>query len=147
MRHTLPALITSLKMCTNPCSRSYIHEFMLLGEGVKELFPEIIRRIKAPIGNPNAPLKAVLSQSWHDMYKGVVCLVKIIDGSIKKGDVVATYVIQRKAPGSTFVHPRAVHPTVYLEIVLYTMHRNCFHLRGNLGTIRGKYMKLWKLDY
>ncbi len=56
------------------------------GLGVKELLPEIIKRIDGPIGDPEKPLKALLFDSWFDEYRGVICLIEIVDGSIKKGD-------------------------------------------------------------
>ena len=56
------------------------------GLGVDKLFPAVIERIPHPKGNSENPLKALLFDSWFDEYRGVVCLIEIIDGSIKKGD-------------------------------------------------------------
>lgn len=56
------------------------------GAGVQELFPIIIDRIPAPAGDDNQPLKALLFDSWYDEYRGVICLIEIIDGCITKGD-------------------------------------------------------------
>lgn len=60
------------------------------GLGVKELFPEIINRISAPIGDPNKNLKCLLFDSWYDEYRGVICLIELIDGSISKGDKITS---------------------------------------------------------
>lgn len=56
------------------------------GKNVETLFPAIIERISPPEGNPENPLKALLFDSWYDEYRGVICLIEIVDGSIKKGD-------------------------------------------------------------
>lgn len=56
------------------------------GIGIKELLQAIIERIPAPQSNLNEPLKALLFDSWFNEYKGVVCLIAIKNGMIKKGD-------------------------------------------------------------
>jgi len=58
------------------------------GKGIEELLDAIIERIPAPQGNKNAPAKALIYDSWFDNYLGAICLVRIFDGSIKKGDEV-----------------------------------------------------------
>jgi elongation factor 4 len=56
------------------------------GIGIDKLFPTIIERIQPPQGNAEKPLKALLFDSWYDEYRGVICLIEIIDGSLHKGD-------------------------------------------------------------
>lgn len=58
------------------------------GLGIDQLLPAIIDRIKPPVGEADKPLKALLFDSWFDEYRGVICLIEIIDGSIKKGDII-----------------------------------------------------------
>jgi elongation factor 4 len=60
------------------------------GIGLDTLFPAIIERIKTPEGSSDAPLKALLFDSWFDEYRGVICLIEVIDGSLKKGDMIAS---------------------------------------------------------
>lgn len=58
------------------------------GIGITELLDGIIERIPSPIGSTQKPLKALLFDSWFNIYKGVVCLIAVKDGIIKKGDTV-----------------------------------------------------------
>ena len=56
------------------------------GEGIIETLEAIITHLPAPKGDVTAPLKAMLVDSWYDVYLGVVVLVRIMDGVLKKGD-------------------------------------------------------------
>jgi GTP-binding protein LepA len=55
------------------------------GKGIKEIMEAVIRRIPPPSGNPDAPLRALIFDSWFDNYQGAVVLVKVVDGTIHKG--------------------------------------------------------------
>ncbi|HEY0459417.1 MAG TPA: translation elongation factor 4 [Pyrinomonadaceae bacterium] len=55
------------------------------GVGVEEILEQIVRKIPAPKGDKNAPLKALIFDSWYDSYRGVIVLFRIIEGTIKKG--------------------------------------------------------------
>ncbi|MCZ4260001.1 translation elongation factor 4 [Limimaricola sp. G21655-S1] len=56
------------------------------GEGIRETLEAIVHRLPAPKGDRDAPLKAMLVDSWYDLYLGVVVLVRIMDGVLRKND-------------------------------------------------------------
>ncbi|MEQ8734318.1 MAG: translation elongation factor 4 [Rhodospirillaceae bacterium] len=55
------------------------------GVGIPEVLENIITRLPAPVGDPAAPLKALLVDSWYDSYLGVIILVRIVEGTMRKG--------------------------------------------------------------
>ncbi len=56
------------------------------GMGVEDILEAVVARIPAPKGNPNAPLRAMIVDSWFDTYVGVVMLVRVVDGRLQKGE-------------------------------------------------------------
>lgn len=60
------------------------------GQGVPQLLEAIVHQIPHPKGDPTANPRALLFDAFHDEYKGVVCLVKIVDGKLIKGDKVVS---------------------------------------------------------
>lgn len=59
-----------------------------VGIGITDIFEAIIERIPAPKAHTEKPLRALLFDSWYNEYKGVICLVAVMDGALKKGDMV-----------------------------------------------------------
>lgn len=58
------------------------------GAGVNAIIEKIVRTIPAPSGDFSAPLQALIFDSYYDQYRGVVPLVRIVNGTVKKGDVI-----------------------------------------------------------
>jgi GTP-binding protein LepA len=56
------------------------------GMGVEDILEAVVARIPAPRGNPDAPLRAMIVDSWYDAYVGVVMLVRVVDGHLLKGE-------------------------------------------------------------
>lgn len=61
------------------------------GKNVEALLPAVIEEIPAPVGDLTAPLRLLLVDSWYDVYKGVVLLVRIFDGQVKPGDTLRSF--------------------------------------------------------
>ncbi len=60
------------------------------GLNIEQIFPAIINQIPAPSGNEESEFKALLFDSWYDEYRGVICLIEVVDGNIKKGEKITS---------------------------------------------------------
>ena len=65
------------------------------GMGVDDLLEELVRVIPPPTGDPDAPLQALIVDSWFDSYLGVVSLVRVVNGTLRPGEKIATKSIGR----------------------------------------------------
>ena len=86
------------------------------GEGVKELIDSIVERIPAPQGDEEAPLKALIYDSWFDNYLGALSLVRVFDGSIKKGQVVRVMGTKEEHQVLDLMYPNPIAPVKTKEI-------------------------------
>ena len=61
------------------------------GAGVDELLEKLVAEIPAPSGDPDGPLRALIVDSWFDNYLGVVSLVRVVEGRVRKGDRIVAH--------------------------------------------------------
>ena len=61
------------------------------GLNIEEVLEGIVKNVPAPKGDENKPLKALIFDSYYDNFKGVICFVRLFDGTVKIGDQIRTY--------------------------------------------------------
>ncbi|ASM40728.1 elongation factor 4 [Campylobacter sp. RM12327] len=86
------------------------------GIGIKELIQTIIEKIPPPKTDDEAPLKALIYDSWFDSYLGALALVRIYDGVIKKGDIVYVMGTSKKHEVLDLMFPHPLLPIKTKEI-------------------------------
>jgi GTP-binding protein LepA len=85
------------------------------GVGVAELLEAVVARIPAPKGDPKAPLRALVFDSWYDAYRGAMTMVRVFDGTLRKGDKVRL-LATGKVYDVTELGCFTPHPTVLTEL-------------------------------
>jgi len=58
------------------------------GQGIEEILESVIARVPPPKGNAEGPPRALIFDSWYDSYRGAVCMVRVVDGTLRKGQKV-----------------------------------------------------------
>lgn len=87
------------------------------GLGVKDLIESIIKRVPSPNGDENAPTKALIYDSWFDNYLGALALVRVYDGSIKKGQTLRMMntKVEHQVLSLMYPHPLKREDTVEIK--------------------------------
>jgi GTP-binding protein LepA len=82
------------------------------GIGIIDVLEAVVAHVPPPKGDPQAPLRALLFDSWYDSYRGAVVMVRVMDGTLKKGDRIKFMVTGRSYEvtemGCFAPHPRAL---------------------------------------
>ena len=66
------------------------------GLNVEDVLEQVVQKVPAPTGNPDAPLKALIFDSYYDNFKGVICFVRIVDGKVKVGTKIKTFMSDKE---------------------------------------------------
>ncbi len=86
------------------------------GQGVKELIDTIVERVPSPKGDSDKPTKALIYDSWFDNYLGALALVRVFDGSIKKGGMVKVMGTNEEHQVLNLMYPNPIAPVKTAEI-------------------------------
>jgi GTP-binding protein LepA len=80
------------------------------GIGVHEILEAVVAKVPQPKGDPNAPLRALIFDSWFDPYRGVIILARIIDGTIRKGQKIRLWSTDsvHEVDGLGYQSPKAI---------------------------------------
>ncbi|PWW76650.1 GTP-binding protein lepa [Tuber magnatum] len=66
------------------------------GLNVESVLPAVVEQVPAPVGSHEAPLKILLVDSWYDMYKGVILLVRVFEGTLRAGDTIVSFATRKR---------------------------------------------------
>ncbi len=85
------------------------------GQGVGDILEAIVTRVPPPKGTPDAPLRALIFDSWYDSYRGAVVMVRVMEGTLKKGDKIL-FMVTGRAYEVTALGCFGPHPVALTEL-------------------------------
>jgi len=87
-----------------------VHASAKRGIGITEILEAVVKRIPQPKGDPNAPLRALIFDSWFDPYRGVIVLIRVVDGKIALGQKIRFWSNNKsfEVEGVGYQSPKAV---------------------------------------
>ena len=102
-----------------------------MGIGIEDVLEAIVKRVPAPKGDPDAPLRALIFDSIYDNYRGAISYVRIMEGSVRVGDH-----ISMMASGHDFdvTELGALRPGGYLPLGRAARRRRGLHCGVDKGT-------------
>lgn len=80
------------------------------GIGISELLETIVEKIPAPVGDPQAPTKAIIYDSWFDSYLGTLAIARVFDGEVTKGQEILVMGTGKKHIIQDLMYPHPLHP-------------------------------------
>ncbi len=80
------------------------------GIGIKELVDKIVDFVPPPKGSPDAPLKAIIYDSWFDNYLGALAMVRVFDGEVRKGQAIRMFNTGAIHQVIDLMYPHPLHP-------------------------------------
>ncbi|MDR1912332.1 MAG: translation elongation factor 4 [Helicobacteraceae bacterium] len=86
------------------------------GLGVADLLDTIVEKVPPPIGDPKAPVRALIYDSWFDNYLGALALVRVFDGSLKKGRKVLMMASQKRYEINELYYPHPIEHIAAAEL-------------------------------
>ena len=95
------------------------------GIGIHELLEQIIEKVPAPQGDPYGPVQALIFDSYYDPYRGVIPLIRVVSGTIKKGDHIKTF------------NSDAVYEVIELGVTTPKEKKKDYLSAGDVGWIAG----------
>lgn len=95
------------------------------GIGIHELLEQIVEKVPAPVGDPTAGVQALIFDSYYDPYRGVIPLIRVVSGTIKKGDHIKTF------------NSDAVYEVIELGVTTPKEKRKDYLSAGDVGWLAG----------
>ena len=92
----VPRVLEQLESTFELDSKTAIGVSAKTGLNVKSLLPAIVEAIPAPTGDVLKPLRMLLVDSWYDSFRGVICLVRVFDGTVRAGDSIVSFATGNK---------------------------------------------------